>query len=279
MSAPTKARALEKLSTFGVKIGYPNKWRDYSALTIKADDLYGNIERSSAFEWAYQVSHIDQPIDPEDWEMTPQTVNAYYSPTKNELVFPAAILQPPFFDPKADMAVNYGAIGAVIGHEITHGFDDQGRHYDSTGALVEWWTPDDAAKFEAQTRALGTQYDAYEPVAGVHVQGGLTMGENIADLGGVLLGLDAYHMSLGDAPAPVIDGYTGDQRVFLGFAQVWQSKYQPDFLKFLVASDPHSPDKFRAIGAVRNVDAWYSAFDVKPGQTYYVKPADRVRIW
>ena len=279
MSAPTKAKALEKLSTFGVKIGYPNKWRDYSGLAIKADDLYGNIERSSAFEWAYQVSHIDKPIDPEDWEMTPQTVNAYYSPTKNEIVFPAAILQPPFFDPKADMAVNYGAIGAVIGHEITHGFDDQGRHYDSTGALVEWWTPEDATKFEAQTKALGAQYDSYEPVPGVHVQGGLTMGENIADLGGVLLGLDAYHISLGGKPAPVIDGYTGDQRVFLGFAQVWQSKYQPDFLKYLVSSDPHSPDKFRAIGAVRNVDAWYKAFNVQPGQTYYVKPADRVKIW
>ena len=279
MSAPTKAKALEKLSTFGVKIGYPNKWRDYSALTIKADDLYGNIERSSAFEWAYQVSHIDQPIDPEDWEMTPQTVNAYYSPTKNEIVFPAAILQPPFFDPKADMAVNYGAIGAVIGHEITHGFDDQGRHYDSTGALVEWWTPEDAAKFEAQTKALGAQYDAYEPVPGFHIQGGLTMGENIADLGGILLGLDAYHMSLGGKPAPVIDGFTGDQRVFLGFAQVWQAKTLDDALKSQLTSDPHSPEKFRAIGPVRNVDAWYSAFDVKPDQTYYVKPADRVKIW
>ncbi|ESQ85978.1 hypothetical protein AEAC466_01990 [Asticcacaulis sp. AC466] len=279
MSAPTKAKALEKLSTFGVKIGYPNKWRDYSALVIKADDLYGNVERSSAFEWAYNVSHIDKEIDPEDWEMTPQTVNAYYSPTKNEIVFPAAILQPPFFDPNADPAVNYGAIGGVIGHEITHGFDDQGRHYDSTGALVEWWTPEDAAKFDAQTKALGAQYDGYEPVAGVHIQGGLTMGENIADMGGILLGLDAYHLSLKGKPAPVIDGFTGDQRVFLGFAQVWQSKYQPDFLKFLVSSDPHSPDKFRAIGSVRNVDAWYTAFGVKPGDTYYVKPADRVKIW
>ena len=278
MSAPTKAKALEKLSTFGVKIGYPNKWRDYAGLTIKADDLYGNIERSSAFEWAYNVSHIDKPIDPEDWEMTPQTVNAYYSPTKNEIVFPAAILQAPFFDPKADPAVNYGAIGGVIGHEITHGFDDQGRHYDSTGALVEWWTPEDATKFEAQTVALGKQYDAYEPVAGFHVQGGLTMGENIADLGGILLGLDAYHLSLDGKPAPVIDGLTGDQRVFLGFAQVWQSKYQDDFMKYLVSSDPHSPDKFRAIGSVRNVDAWYKAFDVTSGK-YYLKPTDRVRIW
>jgi putative endopeptidase len=246
---------------------------------IDATKPLANKLNAEKWELDFQLNRIGKPVDRSEWFMLPETVNAYYNPTFNEVVFPAAILQPPFFNLSADPAVNYGAIGAVIGHEITHGFDDQGRHYDSTGALVEWWTPEDAAKFEAQTRALGTQYDAYEPVAGVHVQGGLTMGENIADLGGVLLGLDAYHMSLGDAPAPVIDGYTGDQRVFLGFAQVWQSKYQPDFLKFLVASDPHSPDKFRAIGAVRNVDAWYSAFDVKPGQTYYVKPADRVRIW
>ena len=278
MSAPTKAKALEKLSTFGVKIGYPNKWRDYSKLTIKAGDLYGNVERSSAFEWGYQVSHIDQPIDPDDWGMTPQTVNAYYSPTRNEIVFPAAILQPPFFDPKADMAVNYGGIGGVIGHEITHGFDDQGRHYDAKGALSEWWTPEDATKFEAQTKALGAQYDAYEVAPGVHVQGGLTMGENIADLGGVLVALDAYHLSLNGKEAPTLDGFTGDQRVFLGFAQIWQSKYQPDFMKFLVSSDPHSPDNFRAIGATRNVDAWYKAFGVTDGK-YFVKPEDRVRIW
>ncbi len=277
MSAPTKAKALDKLAHFGVKIGYPNKWRDYSALAIKADDLYGNVERSSAFEWAYQVSHIDKPIDPQDWGMTPQTVNAYYSPTRNEIVFPAAILQPPFFDPKADMAVNYGAIGAVIGHEVTHGFDDQGRHYDATGALTEWWTPDDSAKFEAQTKALGAMYDAYEVAPGVHVQGGLTMGENIADLGGILMALDAYHLSLkGQTPA-VLDGFTGDQRVFLGFAQVWQAKYQPDFLKFLVSSDPHSPDAFRAL-VPRNVDAWYKAFNVTDGK-YYVAPENRVRIW
>ncbi|WP_443748620.1 M13 family metallopeptidase [Asticcacaulis solisilvae] len=278
MSAPTKAKALEKLAAFGVKIGYPNKWRDYSKLTIKAGDLYGNVERSSAFDWAYQVSHIDRPIDPDDWGMTPQTVNAYYSPTRNEIVFPAAILQPPFFDPKADMAVNYGSIGAVIGHEITHGFDDQGRHYDAKGALNDWWAPEDSAKFEAQTKALGAQYDAYEVAPGVHVQGGLTMGENIADLGGLLVALDAYHLSLNGKDAPVLDGFTGDQRVFLGFAQVWQSKYQLDFQKFLVTSDPHSPDMYRAIGAPRNVDAWYKAFNVTDGK-YYVKPEDRVRIW
>ena len=279
MSAPTKAKALEKLSTFGVKIGYPNKWRDYSALTIKADDLYGNIERSSAFEWAYQVSHIDQPIDPEDWEMTPQTVNAYYSPTKNEIVFPAAILQPPFFDPKADMAVNYGAIGAVIGHEITHGFDDQGRNYDGNGFLKSWWTDEDSAKFNAQAKKYGEQYDAFEPLPGVHVQGGLTMGENIADLGGNLLGLDAYRISLHGAEAPVLDGFTGDQRVFMGFAQVWRSKYRDDAVKQQVATDPHSPAVFRVIGPVRNIDDWYKAFNVQPGEKYYLAPEDRVRIW
>ena len=279
MSDATKAKALDKISRFGVKIGYPNHWRDYSKLSITAGDLYGNVERSSAFEWAWNVSHIDNKIDPDDWGMTPQTVNAYYSPTRNEIVFPAAILQPPFFDPKADMAVNYGAIGGVIGHEITHGFDDQGRHYDGTGALVDWWTADDAKKFDAQTKAYGAQYDAYEVAPGVHVQGGLTMGENIADLGGNLLGLDAYHLSLKGADAPVIDGFTGDQRVFLGFAQVWQSKYLLDALKAQVATDPHSPDQFRAIGPVRNIDAWYKAFNVQPGEKYYVKPEDRVRIW
>jgi len=278
MSAPTKAKALEKLSTFGVKIGYPNKWRDYSALEIKPDDLYGNVERSSAFEWAYNVSHIDKKIDPEDWGMTPQTVNAYYSPTRNEIVFPAAILQPPFFDPKADMAVNYGGIGAVIGHEITHGFDDQGRHYDKTGALADWWTPADSAKFEAQTKALGAQYDTYTPLKGVHVKGDQTMGENIADLGGVLMALDAYHLSLKGKVAPKIGGFTGDQRFFLGFGQVWQSKYRDDFTKYLVSVDVHSPDHFRPVGATRNVDSWYKAFKVTSGK-YYLAPKDRVRIW
>jgi putative endopeptidase len=278
MSAATKARALEKLSTFGVKIGYPSRWRDYSKLVIRPDDLYGNVERASAFDWAYQVSHIDRPIDPDDWSMTPQTVDAYYSPTRNEIVFPAAILQPPFFDPKADTAVNYGGIGAVIGHEITHGFDDQGRHHDATGALGEWWTPEDAARFEARTRALGAQYDAFEPLPGVHIQGDLTMGENIADLGGLLVALDAYHLSLHGKAAPVLDGFTGDQRLFLAFAQIWRTRYRPDYLKSLVVSDEHSPDTFRSIGATRNVDAWYKAFDVTDGR-YFVKPEDRVRIW
>lgn len=278
MSPPTKAKALEKLSKFGVKIGYRNKWRDYAKLEIKADDLYGNVERSGAFEWDYQRSHIDRRIDPDDWEMTPQTVNAYYSPTRNEIVFPAAILQPPFFDPKSDMAVNYGAIGAVIGHEITHGFDDQGRHYDGTGALKDWWTEADSKAFEARTVALGKQYDAYEVLPGAHVKGDQTMGENIADLGGLLMALDAYHLSLKGAEAPVIDGYSGDQRLFLGFAQVWQSKYQDDYAKYLITVDVHSPDHFRAVGSTRNVDAWYKAFNVSGGK-YFVKPDERVRIW
>ena len=211
--------------------------------------------------------------------MTPQTVNAYYNPTFNEIVFPAAILQPPFFDPNADMAVNYGGIGGVIGHEITHGFDDQGRHYDGTGLLTDWWTADDAAKFDAEAKKYGAQYDAYEPVPGYHVQGGLTMGENIADLGGNLLGLDAYHLYLNGKDAPVLDGFTGDQRVFMGFAQVWRSKYRDAAIEQQVATDPHSPPQFRVIGPVRNIDAWYAAFNVQPGDKYYIAPEDRVRIW
>ncbi|MGZ3305768.1 MAG: M13 family metallopeptidase, partial [Asticcacaulis sp.] len=279
MSPETKAKALDKLSKFTIKIGYPNKWRDYTKLTIKPDDLYGNIERASAFEWAYQLSHIDKKTDPDEWGMTPQTVNAYYAATRNEIVFPAAILQPPFFDPNADPAVNYGGIGGVIGHEITHGFDDQGRHSDGDGRLTDWWTPEDAAKFEAQTKILGAQYDQFEVAPGFHVQGGLTMGENIADLGGNLLGLDAYHLSLKGAEAPVLDGFTGDQRFFLGWAQVWESKYRLDYMKSAVATDPHSPDQFRGMAPERNVDAWYKAFNVQPGDKMYIKPEDRVRIW
>jgi putative endopeptidase len=279
MSEATRARALEKLAKFGVKIGYPDKWRDYSKLEVKPGDLFGNMQRSSAFEWNFLLGKLDQPVDPSEWQMTPQTVNAYYDATRNEIVFPAAILQAPFFDPQADKAVNYGGIGGVIGHEITHGFDDEGRHYDGGGKLAEWWTAADSAKFDAQAKKYGLQFDQYEPLPGVHVQGALTMGENIADLGGNLLALDAYHRSLNGMAAPVLDGFTGDQRVFLGFAQVWRSKYRDDAVKRQVASDPHTPDAFRAIGPVRNVDAWYEAFDVKPGDKYYLAPKDRVRIW
>ncbi len=279
MSDATKARALQKLSMLGVKIGYPSKWRDYTALQISDADLYGDAERASAFEWRRKVKRLYQPVDKTEWGITPQTVNAYYNPTRNEIVFPAAILQPPFFDPQADMAVNYGGIGAVIGHEMTHGFDDQGRHFDGTGTLADWWTGDDDAKFVAQTKILGAQFSSYEPIPGSHVKGDQTMGENIADLGGVLLALDAYHVSLGGQPAPVIDGLTGDQRLFLGFAQIWRSAIRPDELRREMVSDVHSPAVDRVDGTLRNVDAWYDAWNVKPGDAFYLAPDQRVRIW
>jgi putative endopeptidase len=281
MGPETKARALEKLSKFGVKIGYPSKWRDYSALQIRELDLAGNAERAAKFEWEYDVNRIGKPVDELEWGMTPQTVNAYYSPVKNEIVFPAAILQPPFFDPNADPAVNYGAIGGVIGHEITHGFDDQGRKSDGDGMLRDWWSPEDAAKFEAQAAKLGAQYEAFNfpQLPGLHITGRLTMGENIGDLGGILLGLDAYKRSLNGQPAPVIDGFTGEQRVFLGWGQVWRTLMRDDALRQLLATNPHSPGTVRAFAPLRNVDAWYTAFDVKEGDANYVKPEDRVRIW
>jgi putative endopeptidase len=279
MSPETKAKALEKLAKLTVKIGYPAKWRDYSALLITADDLYGDAERASAFEWRRRVKRLNDPVDKLEWDMTPQTVNAYYNPTNNEIVFPAAILQPPFFDAKADPAINYGGIGGVIGHEMTHGFDDQGRKSDGDGALHNWWTPDDSAKFAAQTARLGAQFSQFEPLPGARVNGDLTMGENIADLGGILLALDAYHASLHGAPAPVIDGLTGDQRVFLGWAQVWREKIRDDAARQQVVSDPHSPARFRVNGPLRNVDAWYQAFGVKPGDAMYLPPEQRARIW
>jgi putative endopeptidase len=279
MSDATKARALQKLSMLSVKIAYPSKWRDYSALRISDDDLTGDVERAATFEWQRRLKRLGGPVDRTEWAMTPQTVNAYYNPTMNEIVFPAAILQPPFFDPAADMAINYGGIGGVIGHEMTHGFDDQGRHYDGTGLLTDWWTPEDAAKFVEQTKRLGAQYSAMEPIPGAHIKGDQTMGENIADLGGSLLGLDAYHRSLDGKPAPVIDGLTGDQRVFLGWAQVWAGGIRPDALRRQLVSDPHSPSSARVNGVVRNVDAWYDAWNVKPGDALYVPPEQRVRIW
>ncbi|MFI4936603.1 MAG: M13 family metallopeptidase [Caulobacterales bacterium] len=279
MSDATKARALQKLSMLTVKIGYPSKWRDYTALQISEADLFGDVERSAAFEWRRKVKRLYQAVDRTEWGLTPQTVNAYYNPTLNEIVFPAAILQPPFFDPAADMAVNYGGIGAVIGHEITHGFDDQGRHYDGAGALADWWTPEDNDKFVAQTKVLGAQFSAYEPIAGVHVKADQTMGENIADLGGVLLALDAYHAALNGKAALAVDGLTGDQRLFLGFAQIWRSAIRPDALRQQIVSDPHSPEIDRVNGSLRNVDAWYDAWNVKPGDALYVAPDQRVRIW
>ncbi len=279
MSAPTKAKALEKLSKFTIKIGYPDKWRNYSGLTIKADDLYGNVNRASTFDWDFRVGRLGGPVDRTEWGMTPPTINAYYNPTGNEIVFPAAILQPPFFDPDGDMAINYGGIGGTIGHEMTHGFDDSGRRYDGTGKLTDWWTAEDAAKFEIQAKKLGAQYAAFEVLPGAKINGELTMGENIADLGGLLLALDAYHASLHGAPAPIIDGLTGDQRVFLGWAQVWRGKTRDDAMRQQLVSDPHSPEKARVDVPMRNIDAFYSAFGLKAGDAMYIAPADRVRIW
>ncbi|HWF77260.1 MAG TPA: M13 family metallopeptidase [Caulobacteraceae bacterium] len=279
MSDATKARALQKLSMLNVKVGYPTKWRDYSALSISPDDLVGNVRRASVFDWHRRASRLGKPVDKTEWYLTPQTVNAYYDATKNEIVFPAAILQPPFFDPAADPAINYGGIGGVIGHEMTHGFDDQGRHFDGTGKLADWWTDEDDARFRERAAKLGAQYSAMEPIPGEHIKGDQTMGENIADLGGLLLANDAYHASLGGKPAPVLDGLTGDQRVFLGWAQVWRGATRPDALRRQLVSDFHSPETARVNGVVRNVDAWYSAWNIRPGDPLYLAPDQRVRIW
>ncbi len=245
MGDDTKAKALEKLSKFTVKIGYTAKWRDYSKLVLKPDDLYGNAQRASAFDWRREVARLTGPVDKGEWGMTPQTVNAYYNSVNNEVVFPAAILAAPFFDPDADPAINYGGIGGVIGHEISHGFDDQGRKSDGDGVLRDWWSAEDATKFKTQTDRLGAQYSAFEPLPGAHVIGGLTMGENIGDMGGLSLALDAYHASLHGRPAPIVDGLTGDQRVFLGWAQVWREKIRDETLRQQLVTNPHSPAIYR----------------------------------
>lgn len=279
MSPATKVVALRKLDNFEVQIGYPNKWRDYSTLVVSPDDLYGNVERATAFEWAYWLGHLGQKVDRDEWEMTPQTVNAYNNPPFDEVVFPAAILQPPFFNTAADPAINYGAIGGVIGHEMTHSFDDQGRKYDEHGRLTDWWSKEDAKRFDERAARLGAQFDAMEPLPGAHINGRLTMGENIADLGGLTLGLDAYHASLNGKPAPVVDGLTGDQRVFLGWAQIWRAKLRDDAERERLVTDPHSPPMARVNGPMHNIDAWYKAWNVKPGDGLYLAPQDRVKIW
>lgn len=279
MSADTKAEAHAKLAAFTPKIGYTDKWKDYSAMEIKRDDLVGNVRAGNVWGWNDNISKLGGPIDKTEWFMNPQTVNAYYSPTRNEIVFPAAILQAPFFDPNADPAVNYGGIGAVIGHEMGHGFDDQGRKSDGTGALRDWWTEEDAKAFDERAAMLGAQYDQYEPIEGHNVKGDLTMGENIGDLGGISFALSAYKLSLKGKEAPVIDGFTGDQRLFLSWAQIWRGKIRDEALINQVATDPHSPGQYRSNGVVRNIDAWYSAFDVKEGDAMYLPPEERVRIW
>ena len=278
MAPETKVKAQAKLAAFTPKIGYPSVWRDYSALTVKRDDLVGNVAAANAFEYRRDLAKLGQPIDRTEWGMTPMTVNAYANPPMNEIVFPAAILQAPFFDAKADPAINYGAIGVVIGHELSHHFDDQGRKYDPTGKLTDWWTAEDVKRFTAMTDLLVKQYDAYEPLPGLHIKGGLTLGENMADLAGLALAYDAYQRSLGGKPAPVIGGLTGDQRFYLGYAQVWRIKFREPALRSQVISNEHSPGPYRT-AEVRNVDNWYKAFGVKPGDKMYLAPADRVKVW
>jgi putative endopeptidase len=282
MTPQTREKALVKLDKFTPKIGYPAKWRDYSTLVIERDDLYGNVRRGHAHEYQRELAKLGSPVDRDEWFMTPQTVNAYYNPGMNEIVFPAAILQPPFFDAEADDAANYGGIGAVIGHEIGHGFDDQGAKYDGDGNLVDWWTDEDRAEFGTRTKALIEQYDKYVPRAlsnGHHVNGAFTVGENIGDLGGLSIALLAYRLSLKGAPAPVIDGLTGEQRVFYGWAQVWRTKSRDAEAIRRLATDPHSPPEFRCNGVVRNLDAFYDAFEVDESDALYLDPERRVRIW
>jgi putative endopeptidase len=281
MSAQTRAEAIKKLDTYTVKVGYPDHPRDYTSVVIRDDDLMGDVRHAAAADWAFYVDRLPSPVDRSDWSMTPQTNNAYNG-LMRDIVFPAGILQSPIFDANADAAINYGAIGGVIGHELTHGFDDQGRKIDAGGELRDWWTAEDATNFKSRAVRLSEQYSAFQPLpndASVHINGDLTLGENIADLGGLTLALDAYHASLDGQAAPVIDGLTGDQRVFMGWAQAWCGKVKDDFVRKQVVSDPHSPRIFRVNGVVRNIDAWYTVFGVAPGDKLYLAPEERVHIW
>jgi putative endopeptidase len=278
MSPETKVKAHAKLAAFNPKIGYPSKWRDYSTLVIRRGDLLGNVMRANAFEYQRGLNKLGQPLDRTEWGMTPMEINAYANFSMNEVVFPAAILQPPFFDPRADPAVNYGGIGAVIGHEISHHFDDQGSKYDMHGRLSDWWTPEDVKRFGALTDRIVKQYDSYEPLPGMHIQGALTQGENIADLAGLTVAYDAYKLSLAGKEASVIDGFTGDQRFYLGWAQVWRRSYREANLRQRLLTDPHSPSIQRS-WVVRNLDSFYKAYDLKPGAKLYLVPEARVRIW
>ncbi len=282
MDDKTRAEALKKLATFDPRVGYPDKWRDYSALAIEPGKLFEDAVAARHFDWNRQVARINSPVDRGEWVMTPPTVNAYYDPLMNQITFPAGILQPPFFDAAADPAVNYGSIGAVIGHEIGHGFDDQGREFDEKGLIRNWWTDATAKKFKAATDALAAQYHQYCPIPGdakACVNGQLTMGENIGDLGGLEMAYTAYHMSLDGKDAPVLNGLTGDQRFFIAYAQSWQAMMRDDFVRSLMLTNPHAPDNVRGQNPERNVDAWYAAFDVKPGDKLYLPPEKRVHIW
>lgn len=284
MSPKTKEKALEKLHKFTVKVAYPDQWKDYSDLTIipetKGGSLYKNLQYVTEWQYKQDLAKIGKPVDKTEWGMTPQTVNAYYNPVNNEIVFPAAILQPPFFSAQADPAVNFGGIGSVIGHEMTHGFDDSGAQFDADGNLIDWWTPEDKANFEKATKALAAQYDQYEPVKGVYVNGTFTNGENIADLGGVNIAFDALQLYLKDKGTPgLIDGFTQDQRFFLSWATVWRTLSSEKYLVNQVKTDPHSPGYYRSFGPLVNTDAFYQAFDVKPGDKLYKKPEERIKIW
>ncbi len=279
MSPETKKQALEKVRKFNPKIGYPNKWRDYSSLKIAKNDLYGNMQRATQFEYQRDLDKLGKPVDKDEWGMSPQTVNAYYNPSLNEIVFPAAILQPPFFNLEADDAVNYGGIGAVIGHEIGHGFDDQGATFDGDGVMRDWWTAKDLESFQKRTAALVEQYNNFKVLDDLNVNGQFTLGENIGDLGGLSIAFKAYKMSLNGKPSPVLDGFTGEQRVFLGWGQVWLNKDREAALRNQVASDSHSPSKFRINGTIRNIPEFYEAFNVKPGDSLYIAPEKRVKIW
>ena len=279
MGPETKKQAHEKLARFRPKVGYPSKWRDYSKLEIKKDDLVGNVIRAFATENNYQLGKAGKPIDPEQWGMTPQTINAYYNPVRNEIVFPAAILQPPFFNLEADDAVNYGGIGAVIGHEMGHGFDDQGRRFDATGALRDWWTKQDEAEYSKRAKRLADQYSEFEPLPGLKVNGELTLGENIADLTGLVISRRAYQLSLKGAQPPVIDGVPADQRFYMGWAQAWKAKQRDEALRQQVLTNPHSPEMYRANGPVRNIAEFYSVFGVKEGDKLFLPPDRQVKIW
>ncbi len=279
MGAGTKKQAQQKLGQFTTKIGYPDKWKDYTKLSIGADSAAKNLIAAAAFEYNRELDRLDGPVDRDEWHMTPQTINAYYNPTMNEIVFPAAILQPPFFNLAADDAVNYGAIGAVIGHELSHGFDDKGSKYDGNGNLRQWWTEDDREEFERRAAGLVNQYNEFKPVADMSVNGELTLGENIGDLGGLSVAYEAYRLSLDGNQAAVIDELTGEQRFFLGWSQIWRRLYREPELRRRLIVDPHSPSEYRVNGIVRNMDAWYDAFNIKPDAPLFLKPEERVRIW